>query len=176
VGGRPLNYALDVMKASSAHLSLLCATLGMLSACTSIPVNPGRVSISLSAPAQRCGASDSQIPVEITLRNDSAGKLKLWIGGGGSGPPYDLNWLAYSVLANGEKDWRLSGGGHGPLTGYTLEIGTGDQARVKTSVWSLEPSDYGKTIRIRIEDTEGNEYVSDPFQPCVMPSRSWHDV
>jgi hypothetical protein len=147
---------MKVLFAAFAILITGCAT-----------VDPARIKLVVEPVTQICGASDREAPIRLTVRNDSQGKLRIWINPKLRQPPYDLSWLSYQVLdGGGSTDWEHGPGGHGPMPPDTLSIGPGDSAEVVGSIYSLVPADYAKSFKIQFKDLADHTFVSSSFKAC----------
>lgn len=155
------------MGTPAALPALICSLLvGLTPGCATLPADPTRVEVTVVEPTQVCGASDARVPVELTVRNQSNGRLKFGIDPYAR-PPYPIGWTSYKVLTTEGIDWRLSGGGHGPMPPDVLSIGRGDTVHLTATVYSLRPTDYARHVRIQFEDLAGNSYSTRSFAPCV---------
>ena len=131
-------------------------------------VDPSRIKLVVDPVKQVCGASDREIPVHLTIRNDSQGMLKVWIDPKLHEPPYALSWLSYQILDDGgPTDWKYGPGGHGPVPPSTLSVGPGDSTEVVGSLYSLIPEDYAKSFKIQFKDSADHVFVSNAFKPCA---------
>ena len=131
-------------------------------------VDPARIKLVVEPVKQACGASDQEIPVHLTVHNDSRGTLKVWIDPKSHQPPYALSWLSYEILDDGGPiDWKHGPGGHGPVPPSTLSIGPGDSTEVMGSLYSLSQADYVKSFKIQFKDLADHTFVSRSFKPCV---------
>jgi len=147
-------------------LLILAAT--SLAGCAT--VDPARVKLDVEPITQICGASDREVPIHIRVRNDSQGKLKIWVDPGSRQPPYALSWLSYQILIDsGTADWKHGPGGHGPMPPSTLSIGPGKATEVVGSLYSLSPADYGKSFRVQFRDAAGHVFVSSSFKAGAVP-------
>jgi hypothetical protein len=139
---------------------------GCITGCAT--VDPARIKLVVEPVKQICGTSDREIPVRVTVRNDSRGKLKVWIDPELHQPPYALSWLSYKIVdEGGATDWEHGPGGHGPMPPSTLSIDPGDSTEVVGSLYSLVPADYTKRFKIQFEDSADHTFVSSSFKPCV---------
>jgi hypothetical protein len=146
---------------------LFAAFALIIAGCAS--VNPAQVKIAVQPVTQICGASDRESPIRMTVRNDSKGKLRIWIEETRHQPPYDISWLSYKILDNrGATDWEHGPGGHGPMPPDTLSIGPGDSAEIVGSFYDLMPADYPKSFMIQFTDLDDHTYVSSPFKACKI--------
>jgi hypothetical protein len=145
---------------------LLAAVAIIVAGCAT--VDPARVKLVVEPVTQICGFSDREVPIRITVHNDSQGKLRIWIDPNLSQPPYDLSWLSYKVLDDGGRiDWGHGPGGHGPMPPDTLSIDPGDSAEVVGSVYSLVPADYTKSFKIQFDDLADHTFASNAFKACI---------
>lgn len=144
---------------------LFAAFAPIIAGCAS--VNPAQVNISVEPVTQICGVSDREAPIRMTVRNDSKGKLRIWIEPTLHQPPYEISWLSYKILdIGGATDWEHGPGGHGLMPPDTLSIGPGDSAEIVGSLYALIPADYPKSFIIQFEDLDGHKFVSSPFKAC----------
>jgi hypothetical protein len=164
VQGRRPNRLLQ--KAGLKQVMLVAVAI-VIAGCAT--VDPAQVRLVVEPVNQICGVSDREIPVRVTVRNDSQGKLKVWIDSQSHQPPYVLNRLSYRILdEDGATDWKHGPGGHGPMTPSTLSIGPGDTTEVIGSLYGLAPADYARSFRIQFEDPDGRKFVSGSFKSCAV--------
>ena len=131
-------------------------------------VDPARVKLDVAPVTLICGTSDREIPVRVSVRNDSQGKLEVWIDPALHQSPYALSWLSYQILGDGgNTDWKHGPGGHGPMPPSTLSIGPGDSAEVVGSLYGLTPADYAKHFKVKFSDLAGHTFVSSSFKACI---------
>ena len=131
-------------------------------------VDPAQIKLTVEPITQVCGASDREIPVRVTVRNESRGKFRVKIDPYSNKPPYELSWLYYQILDDsGARDWEHGPGDHGPMPPSLLSIGHDDSTEVVAALYGLTPADYATNFRIQFKDTADHIFVSSPFKPCV---------
>lgn len=141
---------------------------GAISIAGCATVDPTRVKLDVEPVTQICGASDREVRVRMSVRNDSQGKLEVWIDPELHQPPYALSWLSYKILGDGSNaDGEHGPGGHGPMPPSTLSIGPGNSAEVVASLYGLTPADYAKLFKVQFGDLSGHTFVSSSFKACV---------
>ena len=145
----------------------IIAICWLLTGCATYSYDSPSSLVGVESLPKSCWRYDRSVPINLVVRNTSHTTVRFLIRKESSNSPYELSWLSYDVL---KDDNRLAvdqgPGDHGPLPQNTLEISTGDSARVVADFYDFRRIEPSMRFRIQLKDLENNVYLSPVFTPC----------
>lgn len=146
-------------------LMLVC----VLSGCTHLPVEPTRVTVTVTPDSLKSGHVHGEIAMIVAVRNDSKETLRFPVDGV-SGPPFALNWVYYKILktspAGFVEDVDRVPLGDGVVSLATLSVGPGDASTLLTFFENSINADCSQRFVVELQDMSGDVFRSQSFRSC----------
>jgi hypothetical protein len=143
-----------------------------LPACTSLPISPSLLSVTVRPDPEKSGHVAGEIALLITVHNESRNTLHLAVDDE-SNPPLPLQWTDYSIYKSTPAGWIEDvdryGNADGVVSLYTLNVGKGDSTILRAYFENAGKLDCSQMFLLELRDTRGRPFRSKPFSPFITP-------